>query len=69
MTGDFVTEALCKERRETCEKSRTNDCEVRDAWINKLERKIDNLIYLAIGQLCALILTLLGVIITSKGGL
>jgi hypothetical protein len=61
--SEFVTEAQCKERRDSCQKGCADARDSRDAWIEKLEKKIDNLIYLAIGQLCALVLTLLGVII------
>jgi hypothetical protein len=63
---DFVSDNLCRERRESCKDGRIQDCESRDAWIGKLEKKIDNLIYLAIGQLCALVLTLVGIIIVGR---
>ena len=61
--SEFVTEERCKERREACHNACSEARETRDAWIEKLEKKIDNLINLAIVQLCALVLTLLGVLI------
>lgn len=61
--SEFVTDDLCAERRGACQKACLEARESRDAWIEKLEKKIDNLIFLAIGQLCALVLTLVGVII------
>lgn len=63
MSDEFVTESLCQERRGACQKACLEARESRDQWIEKLEKKIDNLIFLAIGQLCALVLTLFGVII------
>jgi len=66
--SEFVTDELCKERRESCEKSRVDQCESRDAWIKNIQTKVDNLVLLAIGQLCALVLTLIGVIFVLMQG-
>jgi hypothetical protein len=65
MMGDseYVSSALCLERRDACQKACVEARESRDSWTDKLEKKIDNLIFLAIGQLCALVLTLVGVIV------
>lgn len=61
--GEFVTETLCKERRDSCQRACGEARESRDKEVAALQTKIDNLIMLAIGQLCALVLTLIGVIV------
>lgn len=61
----FVTEGLCEERRGACKENREQDKETRDAWIGKLERKIDWIMVFAATQLVALIFFLLSVI-TAK---
>ena len=54
----YVTEGQCKERRDSCKELREHDCSSRDAWVGKLEKKIDALTYIAITQLCALVIAL-----------
>jgi len=66
--AEFVTETLCKERRDSCQKACGEARETRDKEVTSLQNKIDNLILLAIGQLCALVLTLIGVIVVLIGG-
>jgi len=68
MAPDYVTQEQCKERRDACHSACQEARSGRDSWINKLERKIDQLIWIAIGQLCALVLTLIGVILAIKFG-
>jgi len=60
---DLVPNDLCFERRDACQRACIDARSSQASLTEKLEKKIDNLIFLAIGQLCALILTLLGVII------
>ena len=61
-TEVFVTEGRCEERRTACKESREQDRECRDAWIGKLERKIDWIMIFAATQLVALVFFLLSVI-------
>jgi hypothetical protein len=62
----LVTESQCKERRDTCKEGRCEDRDTRDAWINKLEKKIDAIIWLVLVQLLGLFCGLIILVITGK---
>jgi hypothetical protein len=64
--AEYVTEPICKERRGSCHELRESECGSRDAWIGKLEKKIDWIFVFAISNLVALVLFLMSIVLTKK---
>jgi hypothetical protein len=68
MGSEYVSESQCQERRSACKELRTEECTTRDAWIGKIEKKLDNLIWLLLTQCILLLITIAGVGITFLMG-